>query len=81
MFALVGPTGVGKTTTVAKLAARCTLKRGAGVVALITTDTYRIGAHDQLRIYGKILGVPVFAINDEADLHARCPSCACATWC
>jgi flagellar biosynthesis protein FlhF len=69
MFALVGPTGVGKTTTVAKLAAECALKRGAGSLALVTTDTYRIGAVDQLRIYGKILGVPVFAIRDEADLR------------
>ncbi len=56
MFALVGPTGVGKTTTVAKLAAECALKRGAGSLALVTTDTYRIGAVDQLRIYGRILG-------------------------
>ena len=70
MFALVGPTGVGKTTTVAKLAAECAVKRGAGSLALVTTDTYRIGAVDQLRIYGKILGVPVFAIRDEADLRA-----------
>jgi len=70
MFALVGPTGVGKTTTVAKLAAECAVKRGAGSLALVTTDTYRIGAVDQLRIYGRILGVPVFAIRDEADLRA-----------
>lgn len=69
MFALVGPTGVGKTTTVAKLAAECALKLGAGALALVTTDTYRIGAVDQLRIYGKILGVPVFAIRDEGSLR------------
>lgn len=69
VYALVGPTGVGKTTTVAKLAARGTLKHGADKVALITTDSYRIGAHDQLRIYGRILGVPVYAIKDEADLQ------------
>jgi flagellar biosynthesis protein FlhF len=68
VYALVGPTGVGKTTTVAKLAARATLKHGAARVALITTDGYRIGAQDQLRIYGKILGVPVYAVTDEADL-------------
>src|SRR5262245_7188281 len=55
VYALVGPTGVGKTTTVAKIAAECTLKLGAQRVALVTTDTYRIGAVDQLRIYGKIL--------------------------
>lgn len=69
IYALVGPTGVGKTTTVAKLAARCTLKHGPGKVALITTDSYRIGAHDQLRIYGKILGVTVYAVKDETDLQ------------
>jgi flagellar biosynthesis protein FlhF len=68
VYALVGPTGVGKTTTVAKLAARATLKHGAAKVALITTDGYRIGAQDQLRIYGKILGVPVYAVTDESDL-------------
>lgn len=69
VYALIGPTGVGKTTTVAKLAARCTLKHGPSSLALITTDTYRIGAHEQLRIYGKILGVPVYVIKDESDLQ------------
>lgn len=69
VYALIGPTGVGKTTTVAKLAARCTLKHGPSSLALITTDTYRIGAHEQLRIYGRILGVPVYVIKDEADLQ------------
>jgi flagellar biosynthetic protein FlhF len=69
IYALVGPTGVGKTTTVAKLAARCTLKHGASKVVMLTTDSYRIGAHEQLRIYGKILGVPVYAIKDESDLQ------------
>ncbi|AAQ58699.1 flagellar biosynthesis protein FlhF [Chromobacterium violaceum] len=69
IFALVGPTGVGKTTTVAKLAARATMRFGAQHVALITTDSYRIGAQDQLRIYGKILGVPVFSIQNEGDLQ------------
>lgn len=69
ILALVGPTGVGKTTTVAKLAAECALKHGASRLALVTTDTYRIGAVDQLRIYGKIIGVPVYAIRNEADLR------------
>ncbi|WP_147692538.1 flagellar biosynthesis protein FlhF [Vogesella mureinivorans] len=69
IYALVGPTGVGKTTTVAKLAARATMRYGAQSVALITTDTYRIGAQDQLRIYGKILGVPVFSVQNEGDLQ------------
>ena len=68
IYAVVGPTGVGKTTTVAKIAAECTLRLGAQHVALVTTDTYRIGAVDQLRIYGRILGAPVFAIRGEADL-------------
>lgn len=69
VYALVGPTGVGKTTTVAKLAARAVLRHGADKVALVTTDTYRIGAQDQLRIYGRILGTPVFAVRDENDLE------------
>ncbi|MDF0604298.1 flagellar biosynthesis protein FlhF [Neisseriaceae bacterium TC5R-5] len=69
IFALVGPTGVGKTTTVAKLAARATMRFGAQHVALITTDSYRIGAQDQLRIYGKILGISVFSIQNEGDLQ------------
>ncbi|MEW5893197.1 MAG: flagellar biosynthesis protein FlhF [Pseudomonadota bacterium] len=69
VYALVGPTGVGKTTTVAKLAARAVLKYGASQVALITTDTYRIGAQDQLRIYGRILGTPVYAVRDAKELE------------
>ena len=69
VYALVGPTGVGKTTTVAKLAARAVLRFGAAKVALVTTDSYRIGAQDQLRIYGRILGTPVFAVQDENDLE------------
>jgi len=69
IYALVGPTGVGKTTTVAKLAARAVLRHGADKVAMITTDSYRIGAQDQLRIYGRILGTPVFATRDENDLE------------
>lgn len=69
VFALVGPTGVGKTTTTAKLAARCVMKHGAGKLALITTDGYRIGGYEQLRIYGKILGVMVHSVKDQADLR------------
>ncbi|MCB5189294.1 flagellar biosynthesis protein FlhF [Methylobacillus arboreus] len=69
IYALIGPTGVGKTTTTAKLAARFVMKHGAGKLALITTDSYRIGGHEQLRIYGKILGVMVHAVKDEADLR------------
>ena len=69
VFALVGPTGVGKTTTTAKLAARCVVRHGAGKLALVTTDSYRIGAYEQLRIYGRILGVPVHAVKDAAELN------------
>lgn len=69
VYALVGPTGVGKTTTTAKLAARCVVRHGADKVALLTTDGYRIGAHEQLRIYGRILGVPVHAVRDASDLR------------
>lgn len=68
IFALIGPTGVGKTTTTAKLAARYVMKHGTESLGLITTDAYRIGGHEQLRIYGKILGVMVHAVKDEADL-------------
>ncbi|HRF11874.1 MAG TPA: flagellar biosynthesis protein FlhF [Candidatus Accumulibacter phosphatis] len=70
IYALVGPTGVGKTTTTAKLAARCVLRHGARKLALVTTDGYRIGAHEQLRIYGRILGVPVHLARDAKDLRA-----------
>jgi flagellar biosynthesis protein FlhF len=69
VYALVGPTGVGKTTTTAKLAARCVMRHGANKLALITTDGYRIGGYEQLRIYGKILGVMVHSVKDEADLR------------
>lgn len=69
VYALIGPTGVGKTTTTAKLAARCVIRHGADKVALLTTDSYRIGGHEQLRIYGQLLGVPVRAIKDTEDLQ------------
>lgn len=69
VYALVGPTGVGKTTTTAKLAARCVLRHGASKIALVTTDGYRIGAHEQLRIYGRILGVSVHIVKDASELR------------
>lgn len=70
VVALVGPTGVGKTTMVAKLAARFVLRHGRRHVALVTTDSYRIGAQEQLRAYGRILGAPVYAAGDENELRA-----------
>ena len=69
IYALVGPTGVGKTTTTAKIAARAVVRHGANRLALITTDGYRIGAQEQLRIYGRILGVPVFPVRDGGELQ------------
>jgi len=69
VYALTGPTGVGKTTTAAKLAARCVLRHGANRVALVTTDSYRIGAYEQLRIYGRILGIAVYLAKDAEELQ------------
>jgi flagellar biosynthesis protein FlhF len=67
-FALVGSTGVGKTTTTAKIAAAFASKHGAGHLGLVTLDAYRVGAHEQLRAYGRILGVPVHTAHDRASL-------------
>lgn len=67
VLALVGPTGVGKTTTVAKIAARALLESKKRV-ALLTVDTYRIGACDQLARYGEIMGVPVLVARDRTEL-------------
>lgn len=69
VVALVGATGVGKTTTIAKLAARYTLKHGPHRVALITTDNYRVAAHEQLRSYARIMGVPMRIAGDADSLR------------
>lgn len=69
VFALVGATGVGKTTSTAKLAAMFAAKHGASNLGLITLDAYRVGAHEQLRAYGRILGVPVHMAHDRAALE------------
>ena len=68
VVALVGPTGVGKTTTVAKLAAQAVARFGAHQVALVSTDTYRIGAHEQLSTYARIMGCSVKVAQDEQEL-------------
>jgi flagellar biosynthesis protein FlhF len=68
-FALVGATGVGKTTTAAKLAGLCARTHGANSVGLITLDTYRVGAHEQLRAYGRMLGVVAHLAHDRAALQ------------
>jgi flagellar biosynthesis protein FlhF len=66
--ALVGPTGVGKTTTIAKLAACAVMNHGPAKVALVSTDHYRIGAAAQLEHYGRLLGVRVYPAYDAAGL-------------
>lgn len=68
MIAFVGPTGVGKTTTIGKLAAQYVLKHGSSSLALVTTDTFRIAAHEQLRTFGRILDVPVRVVNENETL-------------
>lgn len=69
MVAFVGPTGVGKTTTIGKLAAQYVLKHGSSSLALVTTDGYRIAAHEQLRTFGRILDVPVRVVTEDETLE------------
>ncbi|MBL4744091.1 MAG: flagellar biosynthesis protein FlhF [Cycloclasticus sp.] len=69
LVALVGPTGVGKTTTIAKIAARFRMRHGADQLALITTDNFRIGAHEQLSNFARILGVPMRVASTPDDFH------------
>ncbi|HWI65948.1 MAG TPA: flagellar biosynthesis protein FlhF [Symbiobacteriaceae bacterium] len=77
VVALIGPTGVGKTTTLAKLAAQFTLERGLRV-GLVTSDTFRIAAIEQLKTYADILGVPLYAVDTPADAaHAMRETAAC----
>ncbi len=68
VVALVGATGVGKTTTIAKLAARYVLRNGPKSAALITTDTHRVAAHEQLRSYARIIGIPMVVADDKDSL-------------
>jgi flagellar biosynthesis protein FlhF len=69
VYALIGSTGVGKTTSTAKIAAAFATKHGAANLGLVTLDAYRMGAHEQLRAYGRILGVPVHTAHDRASLE------------
>lgn len=69
IFALLGPTGVGKTTTIGKLATRYVLEHGPESVALVTTDSFRVAAHEQLRTFGRILGVSVRVVDEGHSLR------------
>lgn len=68
VFAFVGPAGVGKTTTISKIATRFVLENGAENLALITTDSYRIAGHEQLATLGRILKVPVRVVTEQQSL-------------
>ena len=68
IVAFIGPTGVGKTTTIAKLAANFTLYHKKRV-AMITADTFRVGAVEQLKLYGKILEIPVIVVNSPEEIR------------
>jgi flagellar biosynthesis protein FlhF len=71
IFVLVGPTGVGKTTTIAKLAAVHGLSGGGSDVRIITVDSFRIGARAQVETYGEIMGIPVKAVDDYDELRRQ----------
>jgi flagellar biosynthesis protein FlhF len=74
--AFVGPTGVGKTTGIAKLAARWVMRHGTRDIALVSLDDQRFGAQEQMRVLGRLLGVECYTLEDAAalpDLLARLP--------
>lgn len=68
VIALVGPTGAGKTTTIAKLASRWSLQHGSQDLALVSTDGYRVGAREQLMTYARLLGAPLYTPNSGPEL-------------
>jgi flagellar biosynthesis protein FlhF len=75
VIALVGPTGAGKTTTIAKLASRWAMKHGSQDLALVSTDAYRIGAREQLMTYARILGASMYAPNTGKELERVLEHC------
>ncbi|MCR9090073.1 flagellar biosynthesis protein FlhF [Algiphilus sp.] len=75
-LALVGPTGAGKTTTLAKLAAKAVAEVGARNVALITMDGHRAGAEAQIGVYARLLGVSLRVVRDIKELRAALLACA-----
>ena len=69
VVALLGPTGAGKTTTIAKLAVRFALRHGRDELALVTTDRYRLAAYEQLKALGRIIDVPVRLVEENTNLN------------
>lgn len=76
IVALVGPTGVGKTTTIAKMASRFVMRNSPSQIALVTTDCYKIGAQAQLKTFADLLGVPVHVASTEGELYTLLGSLA-----
>ena len=68
VVALVGPTGAGKTTTIAKMAARWSMQHGCRDLALVSTDGYRVGAREHLMMYARILGAPMYTAHGAKEL-------------
>ena len=80
VIAVVGPTGVGKTTTVAKLAVRLAARYSSNDIALVSTDFCRLGAHQQLQSLGRLLAMPVFEVDDPTELDGLVPVLANRRW-
>lgn len=68
IFAFIGSTGVGKTTTIAKLAALYTIRNGSDSMALVTIDNVRVGAHDQMSNFARILNIPLYFVENKEEL-------------